>query len=318
MRRPFVIVFLAVLAAALLLPAAASAASQSGWWDIFPRPEWKPYKVVHTPKEIGWFEVHRIQPDIYAIYEPGNWQEVISYLCIGTDRAMLFDTGMNIGDMKQLTDYLTPLPVFVVNSHAHMDHIGCNFEYTDVWALNDPGARKSQAGRSVEDSAFIIDPATMSPLVPTPVRFDPATYCIPAYRVTHWLKAGDTIDLGTMKFEVLSTPGHSPDSISLLDRAHRLLLVGDWWYNGMLGCNDLVAYTKTAGRLAALVPQLDYFLPSHNCTMIPAQWLTRTDEAFKAVNAGTAAEYVDYPDDGIRIYDFGYFKIIVPLWFLRH
>jgi len=318
MKRLLICVLLALLAAALLLPAVASAVSESGWWDILPRPEWKAYKVIHTPKEMAWFEVHQIQPNVYAIYEPGNWQEVISYLCIGTDKAMLFDSGMNIGDMKQLTDWLTPLPVFVVNSHCHPDHTGCNYEYGDVWALNDPWARKLQAGWAHDDVAFFIDPASMSPLTPVPDTFDPLTWCIPPYTITRWLRAGDTIDLGTMKFEVMNTPGHSPDSISLLDRAHRLLLVGDWWYNGMLGCNDLSAYTKTAARLAAMVPAVDYILPSHNCTMIPSVWLTRTDEAFKAINAGTATDYVDYPDDGIRIYDFGYFQVIVSLWELRH
>jgi len=34
--------------------------------------------------------------------------------------------------------------------------------------------------------------------------------------------------------------------------------------------------------------------------------------------AGTATEFEDYPDDGIRIYEFGYFRVIVALWELRH
>ena len=318
MKKLFICVVLTVLTAALLLPAAAFAANESGWWDILPLPEWKGLKIVKTPEEMAWFEVHKIQPNVYAIYEPGNWQLAISYLCLGRDKAMLFDTGMNIGDMKSVTDWLTKLPVFVVNSHAHADHIGCNYEYGAVWALNDPGARKSQAGRTNEQVAGLVDPASMSPLTPPPATFDPLTYAIPPYTVTRWLHDGDTIDLGTMKFKVINTPGHSPDSISLLDRAHRLLFVGDWWYNGMMGCGDLKAYTETAAQLAALVPAVDFILPSHNCTMISSVWLQKTDEAFKAINAGTATEFEDYPDDGIRIYEFGYFRVIVALWELRH
>ena len=183
MRKLFICVVLAVLAAALLLPAAAFAANDSGWWDILPRPEWQGLKIVKTPKAMAWFEVHKIQPNVYAIYEPGNWQEVISYLCVGKNKAMLFDTGMNIGDMKAVTDWLTTLPVFVVNSHAHADHIGCNYEYAAVWALNDPGARKSQAGRTNEQVAGLVDPASMSPLTPLPATFDPLTYAIPPYTV---------------------------------------------------------------------------------------------------------------------------------------
>lgn len=38
-------------------------------------------------------------PPPAAIYEPCHFQEVISCLIEGTDSAMLFDSGMGIGDM---------------------------------------------------------------------------------------------------------------------------------------------------------------------------------------------------------------------------
>jgi hypothetical protein len=40
----------------------------------------------------GWFEVYRIRPGAHAIYEPHQFEEVISYLIIGGRRALLFDT----------------------------------------------------------------------------------------------------------------------------------------------------------------------------------------------------------------------------------
>ena len=63
-------------------------------------------------------------------------QEVMSYLFIGRHKAMLYDTGMNIGGIRR-PPILTHLPVFVVNSHFHPDHTGCNFQYRDVWAMRD-------------------------------------------------------------------------------------------------------------------------------------------------------------------------------------
>ena len=39
-------------------------------------------------------------PPPAAIYEPCHFQEVISCLIEGTDSAMLFDSGMGIGDMR--------------------------------------------------------------------------------------------------------------------------------------------------------------------------------------------------------------------------
>jgi glyoxylase-like metal-dependent hydrolase (beta-lactamase superfamily II) len=320
MKRLLLAVMLITLAAGLLLPAAALADAGYPPWmsaDTWPRPEWSGYPVVDTSKSadpgLAWFEIHKLRPNVYAIYEPGNWQEVMSYLFIGRHKAMLYDTGMNIGDIKHATDFLTNKPVFVVNSHCHPDHTGCNFEYDSIWALKDREARYWQRGWTNEEVSFIVDPSSMWPEWKTPARFDPATYCIPPYTITHWLRDGDVIDLGNMEFEVINTPGHSTDGTCLLDRAHRLLLVGDVWYNGQLGVNDLKAYTRTAEKLGRLACRVDYILPSHNCTMISSLWLLKMRDAFRGINDGTATDYVDYPDDGVRFYDFGYFSAWVPL-----
>ena len=128
--------------------------------DTWPRPEWSGYPVVDTSSsgdpDLAWFEIHKLRPNVYAIYEPGNWQEVMSYLFVGRHKAMLYDTGMNIGDIKHATDFLTDKPVFVVNSHFHPDHTGCNFEYDDVWAMRDRFARMFQDGWANEDvSGFL-------------------------------------------------------------------------------------------------------------------------------------------------------------------
>ncbi len=313
MRRllPIVVVF----AMSLVLPAVALADAAYPPWmsgDTWPRPEWSGYPIVDTPDSMAWFEVHKLRPNVYAIYEPGNWQEVMSYLFIGRHKAMLYDTGMNIGDIREVTDFLTDKPVFVVNSHFHPDHTGCNFQYDDVWAMRDRFARMFQDGWAIEDVAGFLTDA-MWPEWPTPDRFDPAAYCIPPYTITHWLQDGDVIDLGNMKFEVIRTPGHSTDGTCLLDRAHRLLLVGDVWYNGQLGVNDLRAYSRTVEKLGSLARKVDHILPSHNCTMIPSVWLLRMRDAFRGINDGTAVPVETYPDDGVCLYDFGYFSAWVPL-----
>lgn len=315
MKRMFLGIVLTAFAAALILPAAAFADSTYPPWmsgQPWPRPEWSGYPVVDTPDSMAWFEVHKLRPNVYAIYEPGNWQEVMSYLFIGRHRAMLYDSGMNIGDIRQVTDWLTDLPVFVVNSHFHPDHTGGNFQYDKVWAMRDRFARRYQGGWSVADMQFMIQDS-MWPEWPTPASFDPAAYCIPPYAITHWLQNGDVIDLGDREFEVIRTPGHSSDGTCLLDREHRLLLVGDVWYNGQLGVNDLRKYSRTAEELGSLASEVDYILPSHNCTMISSDWLLEMRDAFRGINDGTATDYVDYPDYGVRFYDFGYFSAWVPL-----
>ena len=238
MKRLLMCILLALLAAALLVPAAALDAAYRAWMAPTPAAARVvgPTRSSTRPGPMAWFEVHQIRPNVYAIYEPGNWQEVMSYLFIGPHKAMLFDTRHEHRRHQAAHRLADPLPVFVVNSHFHPDHTGGNFQYDEVWAMRDRlRALAARRAGHTTDVAFFIIRTSMWPRGRTPPPSIPSTYCIPPYTITHWLQDGDVIDLGDMKFEVIHTPGHSPDGTCLLDRAHRLLLVGDVWYNGQLG-----------------------------------------------------------------------------------
>jgi glyoxylase-like metal-dependent hydrolase (beta-lactamase superfamily II) len=298
---------------------AASAKADGGnWWDILPRPEWKGLKTVKLPKSCAWFEVHRAAPGVFAIYEPGNWQEVISYLILGEKRALLWDTGMDIGDMRLVVSKLTKLPVTVLNSHAHFDHMSGNHQFTRVWNVDVPYARQvAEDGWSHDYVAGWETPDSWNPNFPVPVRYDPGTVYGHPYKVTRWVHPGDRVRLGGRVLRIVASPGHSPDGICLLDTGNRLLFVGDVFYNSdlyaFLDGSDLSQYTATARRLAKLATTARHILPSHNVTMISSKWLTRMDLAFQAIKDGSATAYTDYADDGIRVYDFGCFRIDVRL-----
>ena len=75
-----------------------------------------------VPSADDWFEVYRIRPGLYGIYEPYHFQEAISYLVIGSERALLVDTLMGIGRIGAVVAELTELPLIVINTHTHHDH----------------------------------------------------------------------------------------------------------------------------------------------------------------------------------------------------
>jgi len=52
-----------------------------------------------TCMEKKWFTVKEILPNLWGIAEFGHSEKVISYLCIGKEKALLFDSGMGIGDI---------------------------------------------------------------------------------------------------------------------------------------------------------------------------------------------------------------------------
>src|SRR5207244_12058735 len=107
---------------ALSVPVLFSQAEIPEWCRALPRPE---YKVLQrVPISDPWFEVYKVAPEVYAIYEPHQAEETISYLIVGTKQALLFDSGMGIGNIQNVTSQLTKHFIVVLNSHTHKDHVG--------------------------------------------------------------------------------------------------------------------------------------------------------------------------------------------------
>jgi len=48
-----------------------------------------------------WFEIYKVAPGVFAIYEPHQAEETIAYLIVGHKQAVLFDTGMGISDIHE-------------------------------------------------------------------------------------------------------------------------------------------------------------------------------------------------------------------------
>jgi len=117
------------------------------WWEKLPRPVYATLEKVETSQK--WFEVYKLTPDTFAIYEPYQFEEAISYLAIGKRRAAVIDTGTGIGDLRQVVNELTGLPVSVVNTHTHWDHIGNNSQFEETVCFNDKDCiRKLREGAS--------------------------------------------------------------------------------------------------------------------------------------------------------------------------
>ena len=284
-------------------------AGKDDWWDKLPRPEWSAFERIDQDQD--WFEVYRIADGIFAIYEPGQFEEVISFLVTGEDRALLFDTGLGIGDMKRVVEQLTDLEIVVLNSHTHYDHIGGNHQFETIWARDTDYTLGRAAGSPPDAVAeFLKDGWVWKQL---PEAFDPTDFRSRPFAISRFVDEGDIIDLGGRKLEILATPGHAPDAICLLDRDNRILLTGDSFYLAPLYTHlegsDFLDYAKTAERLAGLADDIDAALTSHNVPVVAPRYMTALGEAFAAIEDGTADDYV--MTDGFREYRFDGFSIIV-------
>ncbi len=281
---------------------------KDNWWDALPREEWTALERLPSPDD--WFEVYSVSDGVYAIYEPGQFEEVISYLVVGERRALLFDTGLGIGDMAAVARSLTKLDVVVLNSHSHYDHIGGNHAFDDILALDEPYSRSRARGSDTDAVAEFLSPGWVWKDFPD--GFDPAAFRSRPYAIGGIVDDGDVIDLGGRQLEVLATPGHAPDSLCLLDRGNRLLFTGDTFYLAPLYTHlegsDFGRYAESARRLAALAGDVDVLLTAHNVPIVDSRYLLELDRAFDVISSGKGSYVVT---DGSREYDFGEFSVIV-------
>ena len=262
-----------------------SAPETPEWCKALPRPEYKALERVTVSDP--WFEVYKPAKNVFAIYEPHQSEETIGYLILGDKQALLFDTGMGISDVKKVTAELTKLPIIVLNSHTHDDHVGGTWQFATVYGMDTAFTRANAKG-SREDAQAEIAPDQICGELPQ--NFDAKSYATKPWRISRFLHDGDKLDLGNRTIEVLATPGHTPDAICLLDRANGLLFTGDTYYPAPIWLfrpeTDLDAYVASVKRMAALAPQLKLVLGAHNIPVADPSVLPRLVKAIEAVRAG--------------------------------
>ena len=93
-----------------------------------------------------WFQVYNVSEGVYSITEPYQFQETISHLIVGEDSAVLCDTGIGLLPIRPVVERITSLPVSVLNSHTHYDHVGGNAEFSSVLAIDSEYTRANMAG----------------------------------------------------------------------------------------------------------------------------------------------------------------------------
>lgn len=168
-----------------------------------------------------WYAVEEIAPGLYGIGEPKYHQLNWNYLAVGSERALLFDTGPGLRDITTVVASLTDLPVTALLSHLHYDHTGNFHRFSDTALADLPILRACERdGLFHAPENMFLGSCENMVWVPMSIR--------------RWWPIGHRIDLGGRGFEIIATPGHSPESISLFDEERNILLAADFLYPGDL------------------------------------------------------------------------------------
>ena len=144
--------------------------------------------------------------------------------CTETMRGAFVDPG---GDLPKLTASAEQLGVTIEKilvTHGHFDHCGEAKPLADQLGV-------PIEGPEVRDTYLLETLAETGPKwgMPPGVNFVP----------DRWLTDGDTVSVGSLTFQVLHTPGHTPGHVIFSCPDAKLALVGDVLFQGSVGRTDL-------------------------------------------------------------------------------
>ena len=201
-----------------------------------------------------YFVVQKLDPATFAIGEPRYYQGNYSYVILGSRRALLFDAGTGLRDILPVVRSLTSLPLTVIASHLHFDHVGAlgRAGRTAVLDVDSVRARAQDSYLTLRRYEFLGFADRLA---------------TPRFRVDEWWAPDSVVDLGGRRLRVLSTPGHTPTSVSLYDAQRHQLFAGDYIYPGHLYAflpgASRNAYRETASRLLSVIDPSTRIFAAH-------------------------------------------------------
>lgn len=172
-------------------------------------------------------------------WEIDEFDAASMFLLVGTEKAMLIDCGMGVGDLRGAVEMITDKPLIVVITHGAIDHTANGRQFDELWihpldqAKPIPQAldrrRRDMELISARQKGCIGAPYTMFNLYPYDINVDlrePAPE--EKMPVIHDLLDGMQFDLGGGRIvTAYRTPGHSPGHMIFLDEQTRTLIAGD-------------------------------------------------------------------------------------------
>lgn len=230
-------------------------------------------------------QVTRINNATYRFTEKLLGEAVYMYLLVGSERALLIDTGYGFTEVPSAIQKITDLPVIVVNTHGHMDHIHGNHFYHEVYLAEEDEEVFSRH----MDRAYLIGllkdilrenklPLWIMKLPGLHGLVEKIVTACPSVHIP--LPEEGYFELGNRRVEILHTPGHTVGSISLLDQKNGWLFSGDTTCcKGVLlhfpESTDVVTYRDSLQKLKALAGEgkIRKLFPAHQETPIKPEQL---------------------------------------------
>lgn len=246
------------------------------------------------------YTAFEVVPGIYHIRS--NYGELVFLtLLVGTERALLVDTGHGYGDLAGFIRSLTDLPLTVVCSHGHSDHNGGNWQFPEAWQFHcDLGV--TDWSRNDEINGNVID------FCPSPEDggFDADAYLNYDPSTTLPLSDGQVFDLGGATVRTILVGNHSPGSCVFFCPERRFLVGGDAIGPAISIANPESCSVEKNIELLRELQKLpfDFFVCGHSDRLIPKKEMQAYIDVGVHIDEAAHCSYrsMIYPSYANRMY----------------
>lgn len=212
-------------------------------------------------KNSEWFNLNEIKDGVWFISDKTGAN---CYLIEGETYSLLIDTGWGLGNLKELVDSIISLPVKVVFTHGHPDHVNGAFQFSDLYITPED--------EKLMDMFYVKE--TRQEIIN---RFKEILSS--DFSTDNWINAqitnpspisdGYIFDLGNRQLKVIKCPGHTAGSICILDTKDEILFSGDTLLAKPVLMNletslGLNTYLKSIKHINSFADEFNIILSGHD------------------------------------------------------
>ena len=218
----------------------------------------------------------QLNPHVWLMDDAG---EATGYVVIGSEKAAVIDTMNGWEDVQAAARTLTGLPLVVINTHGHCDHIYGNVYFDEAYL------HPADLPLAEEHSHF---PEFVEECEKHGLRMPPFKP----------MNHGDVIDLGGLHLEGVHLPGHTPGGLLLLLQEDRILFTGDainrhLWLQ-LDGCLPAGEAANELEKVMDLTEKADHIAHGHAKGLEPIGLMNDLLRGLREIEAGETENDLPY------------------------
>ncbi|WP_099204124.1 MBL fold metallo-hydrolase [Scatolibacter rhodanostii] len=217
---------------------------------------------------MSFYKTEKLEKDLYKIVDILSEElfPIQVFLVIGKERAALIDTGIGIGSIKEEVEKITQLPIIVLHTHGHLDHVGGDRWFSELYL------HPQEYVYSQEEATELtpVKQEILLRLTNDAALLDAAANKIQPNPNLRYLsvKEGDHFDLGGVILKTVEISGHTKGSIAFVSQDGRFAFTGDGiadihWFDEDDEFNTIEAFLETLNHFEKFAKNNKQIYASH-------------------------------------------------------